>query len=90
MGLPTRSFGIGRTLQAESAQGILYPSLRHRGGECLAALRTTLLKNCLHAAYLEYNMSICLESVVTLYFLPASARNPMARINVWMRLTLPA
>jgi len=26
-----------------------------RGGECLAALRTGIVKNCLHAAYLEYN-----------------------------------
>ena len=47
--------GIGRTLRAEGVQGILYPSVRHPGGECLAAFRTTLLKNCLHAAYLEYN-----------------------------------
>ena len=46
---------IGRTLRAEGAQGILYPSVRHPGGECLAAFRTTLLKNCLHAAYLEYH-----------------------------------
>ena len=47
--------GIGRTLRAEGAQGILYPSVRHPGGECLAALRTGIVKNCLHAAYLEYN-----------------------------------
>ena len=47
--------GIGRTLRAQGVQGILYPSVRHPAGECLAALRTTLLKNCLHAAYLEYN-----------------------------------
>jgi len=46
---------IGRTLRAEGARGILYPSVRHPGGECLAAFRTTLLKNCVHAAYLEYN-----------------------------------
>ncbi len=46
---------IGRTLRAEGAHGILYPSVRHPGGECLAAFRTTLLKNCQHAAYLEYN-----------------------------------
>ena len=26
-----------------------------RGGECLAALRTGIVKNCLHAAYLEYH-----------------------------------
>ena len=47
--------GIGRTLRAEGVQGILYPSVRHVAGECLAAFRTTLLKNCQHAAYLEYN-----------------------------------
>jgi len=47
--------GIGRTLRSNGALGILYPSVRHTGGQCLAALRTSLLKNCVHAAYLEYN-----------------------------------
>ena len=47
--------GIGRKLRAEGASGILYPSVRGPGGECLAALRTGLLSNCVHAAYLEYN-----------------------------------
>ncbi len=47
--------GIGRKLRAEGTQGILYPSVRHPGGECLAALRTGILKHCQHAAYLEYN-----------------------------------
>lgn len=47
--------GIGRQLRADGAHGILYPSVRHPAGVCLAAFRTTLLKNCLHAAYLEYN-----------------------------------
>jgi hypothetical protein len=46
---------IGRTLRADGAQGIRYPSVRHPGGECLAALRTGIVKNCLHAAYLEYH-----------------------------------
>jgi len=45
---------IGRTLRAEGAHGVLYPSVRHPGGVCLAALRIGLLKNCAHAAYLEY------------------------------------
>ena len=49
------SQAIGRTLRAEGALGIVYPSVRHPGGQCLAALRTGILKNCLHAAYLEYN-----------------------------------
>lgn len=47
--------GIGRQLRADGTQGILYPSVRYPGGECLAALRTGIVKNCLHAAYLEYN-----------------------------------
>lgn len=45
---------IGRTLRTEGALGIVYPSVRHPGGQCLAALHTALVKNCLHAAYLEY------------------------------------
>lgn len=47
--------GLGRKLRAEGALGILYPSVRMPGGECLAALRTGMLSDCLHAAYLEYN-----------------------------------
>ncbi|MHB1187980.1 RES family NAD+ phosphorylase [Thiobacillus sp.] len=47
--------GIGRKLRSDGVQGILYPSVRHPAGECLAAFRTALLKNCLHAACLEYN-----------------------------------
>jgi hypothetical protein len=47
--------GIGRKLRPDGVQGILYPSVRHPAGECLAAFRTGLLRNCLHAAYLEYN-----------------------------------
>ncbi len=47
--------GIARKLREEGAQGILYPSVRYPGGECLAALRTGILKNCRHSAYLEYN-----------------------------------
>ena len=46
---------IGRTLRNEGALGILYSSARHAGGQCLAALRTVIVKNCLHAAYLEYH-----------------------------------
>jgi len=46
---------IGRKMREEGAQGILYPSVRQPGGECVAALRTGILRACLHAAYLEYN-----------------------------------
>jgi RES domain-containing protein len=51
----TYSQAIGRKLRTDGAHGILYPSVRHPAGECLAAFRTGILKNCLHAAYLEYN-----------------------------------
>jgi RES domain-containing protein len=47
--------GIGRQLRSAGVHGILYPSVRHPAGECLAAFRTRLLRNCQHAAYLEYN-----------------------------------
>jgi hypothetical protein len=47
--------GIGRKLRADGCAGILYPSVRKSDGECLAALRTGILRECLHTAYLEYN-----------------------------------
>jgi len=49
------SQGIGRKLRSDGVRGILYPSVRHPTGVCLAAFSTALLKNCLHAAYLEYD-----------------------------------
>ena len=49
------SQSIGGQLRAEGVRGIVYPSVRHAPGVCLAAFSTRLLKNCVHAAYLEYN-----------------------------------
>jgi len=46
---------LGRAARAAGTPGIAYPSVRDAGGECLAALRTTILRACHHAAYLEYN-----------------------------------
>ncbi|BCQ24917.1 RES family NAD+ phosphorylase [Caballeronia sp. NK8] len=46
---------LGRAVRAAGARGIAYPSVRDPEGECLAALRTTMLRDCRHAAYLEYN-----------------------------------
>jgi hypothetical protein len=46
---------LGRAVRAAGASGIVYPSVRDVDGECLAAFRTTLLRDCHHAAYLEYN-----------------------------------
>ncbi|KND55052.1 hypothetical protein BPUN_3415 [Candidatus Paraburkholderia kirkii] len=53
-------YGAGRALGpaawAAGAPGIAYPSVHDSQGECLAALRTTtMLRDCRHAAYLEYN-----------------------------------
>jgi hypothetical protein len=46
---------LGRAVREAGAPGIVYPSVRDSDGECLAAFRTTLLRDCHHAAYLEYN-----------------------------------
>lgn len=46
---------IARRLREQGAAGIRYPSVRHPRGHCLAALRTTILRNCVHAAYLQYH-----------------------------------
>jgi hypothetical protein len=46
---------LGRAVREAGAPGIVYPSVRDDEGECLAAFRTTLLRDCHHAAYLEYN-----------------------------------
>ncbi|HEY1998576.1 RES family NAD+ phosphorylase [Paraburkholderia sp.] len=46
---------LGRAARAAGAPGIAYPSVRDASGECLAAFKTTLLRDCRHAAYLEYN-----------------------------------
>lgn len=46
---------LGRAVRAAGAPGIVYPSVRDSAGECLAAFRTMLLRDCHHAAYLEYN-----------------------------------
>jgi RES domain len=46
---------LGATARQAGVAGIVYPSVRDADGECLAAFRTTLLRECRHAAYLEYN-----------------------------------
>lgn len=46
---------LGRAARAVGAAGIVYPSVRDIGGECLGALKTTIVRDCLHAAHLEYN-----------------------------------
>ncbi|PPB82764.1 RES domain-containing protein [Mycetohabitans endofungorum] len=46
---------LGTAARHAGHAGIAYPSVRDPHGECLAAFRTTLLRQCHHAAYLEYN-----------------------------------
>jgi RES domain-containing protein len=46
---------LGASARAHGAAGLVYPSVRDPRGECLAAFRTMLLRECNHAAYLEYN-----------------------------------
>ena len=46
---------LGRAARKAGAPGIVYPSVRDAEGECLAAFRTTMLRDCRHAAHLEYN-----------------------------------
>ena len=46
---------LGRAVRTAGLAGIVYPSVRDKEGECLAAFKTTLLRDCHHAAYLEYN-----------------------------------
>ncbi|MBC3871741.1 RES family NAD+ phosphorylase [Undibacterium oligocarboniphilum] len=42
-------------LRQSGANGLVYPSVRNANGECLAAFKTTILRDCLHASYLEYH-----------------------------------
>nr|WP_323119922.1 RES family NAD+ phosphorylase [Burkholderia alba] len=46
---------LGRAVREAGVAGLAYPSVRDPAGECLAAFKATLLRDCRHAAYLEYN-----------------------------------
>lgn len=45
---------LGAALLAEGANGVLFDSVRHRGGECLACFRPPLIRNVRVAAHYEY------------------------------------
>ena len=49
------SQATGKKIRDLGSNGIVYPSVRHQGGSCVAAFKTKILKNCRHAAYLEYH-----------------------------------
>lgn len=70
----TAGQALGRPCCAAGAPGIVYPSVRDAGGECLAALRTMLLHACHHAAYLEYNWNG--EAIDMVFELTASYGQP--------------
>jgi hypothetical protein len=51
------SQAFARELLAERANGIVYDSVRHRGGTCLVAFRPTLVRNVRVAGHFEYRWS---------------------------------
>jgi hypothetical protein len=50
----TASQAIGRELLEAGANGIVYRSVRHRGGECICCLRPRLVENVRPDAHFEY------------------------------------
>ena len=46
---------LGGKLRETGRAGVVYPSARHAGGECVAGFRTGPFSRCVHAAHLEYN-----------------------------------
>lgn len=49
------SQAVGKKIRDAGSNGIVYPSVRHKGGSCVASFKTRILKNCRHASYLEYH-----------------------------------
>ncbi len=45
---------LAEAVRTAGHAGIVYPSVRDRGLDCLAAFRTSALRQCLHESYLEY------------------------------------
>jgi hypothetical protein len=45
---------LGRRLRSEGSDGIVYDSVRHRGGECAAVLRPRVLSNCVQGPHFGY------------------------------------
>lgn len=48
------SQALGRRLRQEGATGVVYPSVRHPGGECAGLFKPKGASQCVHAAYLLY------------------------------------
>ena len=45
---------LGRTLKRAGSNGVVYDSVRHAGGECLAVYRPRLVQNCRQGTHLRY------------------------------------
>ncbi len=45
---------LGRELRAANSSGVAYDSVRHRGGQCAAVFRPTLLSNCIQGPHFCY------------------------------------
>lgn len=45
---------LGRRLLADASNGVVYPSVRHAGGECLASFRPALTRNVQVGGHFEY------------------------------------
>ncbi len=48
------SIALARTLRQDNANGIVYDSVRHHGGECLAAFFPDVVAPCVAAQHLIY------------------------------------
>jgi hypothetical protein len=55
---------FGRELFAAGANGIIYRSVRHPGGQCLACFRPALVQNVRQAAHFEYRWEGRLQPVI--------------------------
>jgi len=50
-----RPQALARTLRAEGSDGVVYPSVRHAGGECVGVFYPDLIAPCVQARHLVYS-----------------------------------
>jgi hypothetical protein len=48
------SQNLGRSLKRAGSNGVVYDSVRHTGGQCLAVYRPRLVQNCRQGTHLQY------------------------------------
>lgn len=56
---------LAKTLRSDEASGILYPSIRHDGGQCLAAFRPNLVQNIRQGSGWRFTWDGAQEPVIT-------------------------